>query len=208
MISFPVVLVQRRPRPHGWGTVRSALVSLLAVAVILGMPMKANAGSIEMADGLAASAKTLFESGKYQEALDLYTQAYSTYPTAKYVFGIAGCYVKLGNLPRALDAYEMFTQYEPTPEIMKRVEAETVKIKNMLGQDYGEVFIYSSPSEAQIIIDEISKQNVYSTPTRRWLKEGKHSIFFKKEKYLPRELKLNVKKGEHVYIYAGLKPEK
>ena len=204
MIAFSAVLVPRRPRPHGWGTV---LAGLMAVAV-LGLPMTARAGSIEMADGLAASAKTLFESGKYQEALDLYTQAYSTYPTAKYVFGIAGCYVKLGNLPRALDAYEMFTQYEPTPEIMKRVETETKKIKNMLGKEYGEVFIYSSPSEAQIIVDEISKHNVYSTPTRRWLKEGKHSIFFKKEKHLPRELKLNVKKGEHLYIYAGLKPEK
>ena len=56
-----------------------------------------------------------------------------------------------------------------------------------------------------IIIDEISKQNVYQTPTRRWLKAGDHVIFFKKDGSVPREIKLNVQKGEHLYIYAGLK---
>jgi hypothetical protein len=101
----------------------------------------------------------------------------------------------------------MFTQYEPTPEILKRVQDETSKLKEMLSKEYGEVFVFSSPSEAQIIIDEISKSNVYATPTRRWLKEGEHSIFFKKDKCLPREMKITVKRGEHLYIYAGLKAE-
>jgi len=166
------------------------------------------AGSIEQAEQLANQAKVKFDAGEYQQALDLYTEAYSTYPVAKYVFGIAGCYVKLDKLPRALDAYEMFTQYDSTPEILKRVERETEKLKEMLSKEYGEVFIFSSPSKAQIIIDEISKHNVYQTPTRRWLKDGEHSIFFKKDKCAPREMRIKVKKGEHVYIYAGLKQEK
>jgi len=178
---------------------------MVALACLYATP--AMAGSLEEADALYASAQKLFDEGKFQDALNLYTQAYSTYPNAKYVFGIASCYVKLENLPRALDAYEMFTQYEPTPEILKRVEEETHKIKELLSKEYGEVFVFSSPSEAQIIIDEISKSNVYTTPTRRWLKEGDHSIFFKKDKCLPREMKISVKRGEHLYVYAGLKSE-
>jgi len=181
------------------------LFSGAVVIAFLAIPTLAFAGSIEEADMYAAEAKKLFDAAEYQLALDKYTQAYSTYPQAKYVFGIAGAYVKLGNLPRALDAYEMFTQYEPTPDILKRVQAETVKIKEMLSKQYGEVFVFSSPGEAQIIIDEISKQNVYQTPARRWLKEGAHSIFFKKTDCVPREIKIDVKKGEHIYIYAGLK---
>ena len=175
------------------------------VLVCLAFPAVAQAGSIEQADMFDAEARKFFEAGDYQLALDKYTQAYSTYPQAKYVFGIAASYVKLGNLPRALDAYEMFTQYEPTPEVLKRVQAETVTLKGMLSKEHGEVFVFSSPGEAQIIVDEISKQNVYQTPARRWLKEGPHSIFFKKENCIPREIKVDVKKGEHVYIYAGLK---
>jgi tetratricopeptide (TPR) repeat protein len=181
------------------------LLTSALVLVCLVFPAVAHGGSIEEADMFHAQGKKLFEAGDYQLALDKYTQAYSTYPQAKYVFAIAAAYVKLGNLPRALDAYEMFTQYEPTPEVLARVQKETVTLKGLLSQEYGEVFVFSSPSEAQIIIDEISKQNVYQTPARRWLKEGPHSIFFKKENCIPREIKVDVKKGEHVYIYAGLK---
>jgi len=178
----------------------------LAAALMLVTP--ALAGSVEDAEKMAADAQVQFDAGDYQKALDLFTQAYSTFPKARYVFAIANCFEKLGNLPRALDSYEMFTQYEPTPEVLTRVEAETRKLKELLALEYGEVFIFSSPTGAQIIIDEISKQNVYQTPTRRWLKEGDHSIFFKKDKCAPREMRLTVKKGEHVYIYAGLKEEK
>ena len=181
-------------------------VAVVALSLCLS-PLAAQAGSIEQADALAAQAKTKLDAADYQAALDLYTQAYSTYPQAKYVFSIATCYVKLEKLPRALDAYEMFTQYEPTPEILKRIEAETKKLKALLSQEYGQVFVFSSPSKAQIIIDEISKHNVYQTPARRWLKEGEHSIFFKKDKCVPREMKVTVKKGEHIYIYAGLKQQ-
>lgn len=185
---------------------RTTALGLVAAAFLFAAA-PALAGSIEDAEAAFGNAGKLFEQGKYQDALNLYTQAYSTYPDAKYVFGIANCFVKLDNLPRALDAYEMFTQYEPTPDILRRVQEETAKIKDMLSKDYGEVFLFSSPSEAQIIIDEISKSNVYTTPTRRWLKEGDHSIFFKKDKCLPRELKITVRKGEHIYIYTGLKSE-
>ncbi len=183
-------------------------LNVAALALVLMSSAPALAGSVEDADKMAADAQAQFDAGEFQKALDLFTQAYSTFPKARYVFSIASCYEKLGNLPRALDAYEMFTQYEPTPDVLGRVESETKKLKGMLAQEYGEVFIFSSPTGAQIIIDEISKQNVYQTPTRRWLKEGDHSIFFKKDKCAPREMRLSVKKGEHIYIYAGLKEEK
>jgi tetratricopeptide (TPR) repeat protein len=179
--------------------------ALLLAAALLTIPVAAKAGSIEQADMFAAEGQKLFAAGEYKLALEKYTQAYTTYPQSKSVFGIASCYEALGNLPRALDAYETFTQYEQTDEVLSRIESETRKLKEKLSQDYGEVFIFSSPGGAQIIIDEISKQNVYQTPTRRWLKDGDHVIFFKKEGAVPREIKLSVKRGEHLYVYAGLK---
>jgi tetratricopeptide (TPR) repeat protein len=184
---------------------RQVLAMVFAVALAAGTAL---AGSIEEADGYFNQGQAAFDKGDYQGALDLFTKAYSTYPNAKYVFKIASCYEKLGNLPRALDAYEMFTQYDPTPEVLQRVEEETKRLKDKLAEEYAEVYVFTSPEGAQIIVDEISKQNVYVTPTRRWLKEGEHSIFFKKDGCLPREMKVTVKRGEHLFIYAGLKPEK
>ena len=183
---------------------RSWFALLLAVA-LLALPTAAAAGSIEQSEIFHAEGQKLLAAGEYKLALDKFTQAYTTYPLAKSVFGIASAYEGLGNLPRALDAYETFTQYEQTDEVLGRVEAETRKLKAKLSLEYGEIFIFSSPGEAQIIIDEISKQNVYQTPTRRWLKAGDHVIFFKKDGTVPREIKLSVQKGEHLYIYTGLK---
>jgi tetratricopeptide (TPR) repeat protein len=183
------------------------MLALFLVMATTAAPLYAQVDTLSQADTLAADAKKLFEAKDYKLALDKYTQAYSTYPQAKFVFGIASCYEALGNLPRALDAYEMFNQYEPTKEILARIDTEIKKLKNKLSLEYGEVFIFSSPSTAQLIIDEISKQNVYQTPARRWLKEGEHAIYFQKEGCVPRELRIQVERGEHIYVYAGLKPQ-
>jgi tetratricopeptide (TPR) repeat protein len=182
------------------------LALVVVLALVAGVsPAAAQATSNEQAELHFNAGQKLFSAGEFALALDKFTLAYTTHPQAKYVFSIASCHESLGNLPRALDAYELFTQYEQTAEILKRVEQETRKLKEKLSVEYGEVYIFSSPEGAQIIIDEISKQNVYQTPTRRWLKEGAHAIFFKKEGAVPREIKVDVKRGEHLYIYAGLK---
>lgn len=183
-------------------------LSRFVFLTLLLVPLYAQAASLEDAERLFGEAQKLTDAGQHEQALGLYIQAYSTYPQAKYVFSIASSYVKLGNLPRALDAYEQFTQYDPTPEVLARVQEEARKIKELLSKEYGEVFVFSSPSGVQIIVGEFSKQNTYVTPARRWVKAGQQTILFKKEGFLLRELKLNVEEGEHIYIYAGLKPEK
>ncbi|GEM_PF-4192815 len=182
--------------------------SLLLASLFVLLPASAMAVSLEQAEKFYEDAKKLSDSGQHDQALELYVKAYSTYPQAKYVFGIAGAYVQLGNLPGALDAYEMFNQYDPTPEVLERVQAEIKKLKEMLSREYGEVYLFSSPSKVQIFIGEFSKHNMYTTPVRRWVKAGKQTVLFKKDGFLPRELNLQVEEGDHLYIYTGLKPEK
>lgn len=182
-------------------------VSIMVFTLIL-CSAPALAGSIEDAEAAFNQAQQLLDAGQPENALPLFVKAYSTYPQAKYVFGIATCYEKLGDLPKALEAYEVFTNYDPNPEVLKRVESEMARLKGLLAKDYGEVFVFTSPGEAQVIIGEISKQNIARTPTRRWLKAGRHSLLFKKDGWLPKELPVEVSEGEHVYIFVGLKPEK
>jgi tetratricopeptide (TPR) repeat protein len=91
-------------------TIALAMVLLAAAA----WPAAGLAGPMEEADLLFSQGETLAGQGQWQEALNLFVQAYQTYPKATYVFKIANAYVKLGNLPRALDAYLIFNQYEPS----------------------------------------------------------------------------------------------
>ena len=180
---------------------------LTALAAVLAVATPAAAGSIEEAEALFNTGQQFYNAAKYAEALDSFQKAYSTYPKARYVFFISKSYEALGEWPKALDALELFTEYEPTEEILNKVKAEVARLKAELARDYGEVFIFSSPSEARVFIGEISKHNLKTTPTRRWLKDGEHTVLFQMDGYKPREMKVQVKRGEHVYIYAGLQPQ-
>lgn len=181
-----------------------ALGAVLLLATTL--PGEALGGPIENADMLFSQGETLAGQGQWQEALNLYIQAYQTYPKAQYVFKIAATYVKLDNLPRALDAYLLFNQYEPSDEIGKRISAEVEKLEGLLKQEYGKVFVASSPKGAFVFIDELSKQTKFQTPVVRWLKEGPHSVMFQMDGHMPREIKITVEKGGSLSIYAGLRP--
>lgn len=183
-------------------TIALALVLLTAAA----LPATAMAGPMEEAELLFGQGETLAGQGQWQEALNLFVQAYQTYPKATYVFKIANAYVKLGNLPRALDAYLIFNQYEPSEEVAKRISAEVEKLEGLLKQEYGKVFVASSPAGAFVFIDELSKQTKFQTPVVRWLKEGPHSVMFQKDGHMPREIKITVERGGSLSIYAGMRP--
>ena len=188
-------------------TIRT-ITTMLAAVLLLGaaLPGSAQAAALEDADALFTQGEALAAQGSWKEALNLYIQAYQTYPKATYVFKIATAYVKLDNLPRALDAYLLFNQYEPSDQVAKRIAAEVAKLEGMLKQEYGKVFVASSPRGANVFIDEISKQTRFQTPVVRWLKEGPHSVMFQMDGYLPREIKISVERGGSISIFAGLRP--
>ncbi len=190
---------------HTLRTLRNIALAFVLLAA-WAAPTTALAGPMEEADLLFGQGETLAGQGQWQEALNLYIQAYQTYPKATYVFKIASAYVKLGNLPRALDAYLIFNQYEPSEAVAARIAAEVEKLEGLLKQEYGKVFVASSPGGAFVFIDEISKQTKFQTPVVRWLKEGPHSVMFQKDGYLPREIKITVERGGSLSIYAGLRP--
>ncbi len=183
------------------------LSAVIVCLVLMGSP-QAMATSIEAADQLYAQGKQMADAGNCRDAINLYVKAYSTYPQARYVFGMAACYETLGDLPAALDAYEQFNQYEPSQEVLTRVQAEIDRIKQELSRAYGSVYVFSSPRDSQVFVGQLSRHSLYRTPIRRWLKPGEHSIFFKKDGFQPRELKVTVKEGEHVWVYVGLKADR
>jgi tetratricopeptide (TPR) repeat protein len=185
---------------------RVGIITLLTLVLTLTSAI-ALAGPIENAEVKYKEAQAQEAAGDWGKALDQYIESYQTYPKAQYVFKIATCYVKLGDLPKALDAYLIFNQYEPTKEVAARIQAEIDKLETMLKKDYGKLFIASSPSQAVVFIGEISKQTKFTTPTTRWVKAGNHSIIFNKNGYLPRELQVEVKRGDSISVYAGMKPQ-
>ena len=183
-----------------------SLWTMAMLVAVTALPDAATAGPIEDADALFTQGETLAGQERWQEALGFYIQAYQIYPKATYVFKIASAYVKLGNLPRALDAYLIFNQYEPSEEVARRITTEVEKLEGLLKEEYGKVFVASSPKGAFVFIDEISKQTKFQTPVVRWLKEGPHSVMFQMDGYLPREIQVTVERGGSLSIYAGLRP--
>lgn len=165
------------------------------------------AGPIETSEAIFAQAEKKAAAGDWNGALAQYIEAYQAYPKALYVFRIAASYEKTGDLPKALEAYVLFNQYDPSAEEKARVEAEISRIEGVLTRDFSKLFISSSPEGAFVFVDELTPATRFKTPVTRWAKPGRHSIVFQADGFQPREVSVELKKGETAAIYEGLKPK-
>jgi hypothetical protein len=181
-------------------TLLSLLFSLLVAAPLL-------AGPVERSEELFAAGEQSAAKGDWTTALKGFLDAYQAYPKAVYVFRIAEAYEKLGELPRALEAFVLFNQYDPSPEDKVRVDKEVLRIEALLKATYAKVYLSTSPEGAFVFVDELSPVNRFRTPVTRWLAPGKHSAVFQLDGFLPREINFTVEKGESQGFFEGLKPQ-
>jgi tetratricopeptide (TPR) repeat protein len=165
------------------------------------------AGPVERSEELFAAGQASAAKGDWPGALKGFLDAYQAYPRAAYVFRIAEAYEKLGELPRALEAYVLFNQYDPSPEERARVDQEVKRLEDQLKATYAKVFLSSSPEGAFVFVDELSPVNRFRTPVTRWLAPGKHNAVFQMDGFLPKEVNFTVSKGETLGLYEGLKPK-
>lgn len=83
----------------------STIIVLCAALVPSGAKADDDVAKVEK---LYAEGATLFNSGRYEEALEKFTEAYRTYPAANLLFNIARSHEALGKVDLALDAFRRF----------------------------------------------------------------------------------------------------
>jgi tetratricopeptide (TPR) repeat protein len=89
-------------------------VAALVVPLLLCAPASNAAdGTLEQAKALVSRATVEYNVGRFDQALELYTQAYEKYPKPALLFNIGQCHKLLGHYERALFFYHGYLRENP-----------------------------------------------------------------------------------------------
>lgn len=81
---------------------------LIVVVFLIAHPGKAQVGTKEEMEKIAAVAIEHYQNGEYRAAIDQFERAYAVYPEPNILFNKARCYDKLGDLEKAREYYSRF----------------------------------------------------------------------------------------------------
>lgn len=110
-------------------TLRAQVSTRLVLATLAGTAgqLVAPAGAVaaelrEDAKTLSKRAATAFKLAHFQEALDLYTQAYEAFPAPAFLFNLGQCHKNLGHSERALFFFQGYLRDKPDASNRRAVE--------------------------------------------------------------------------------------
>ena len=154
--------MNQRSHSHPGRTLRSVVAGTVALALgLAAVPSVAWAGPSvqEQVDALNSEAVEKFQAKEYDEAVELFEQAYALQPEPNYLFNIGRIREEQGNLESAVEYYERFVKEPGVPlearekglERLRVAHAafETAELRQVLPS---ERFTTSAPeSTAQVI---------------------------------------------------------
>jgi len=92
-----------------------ARAAFLVAVVVLLAPL-ASGQEAPAPPAAAEAGRVAYDQGRYAEALADFQAAYAADPKPNLLYAIGQAYRKLGDCPRAIEAYEQFLQSEPAPD--------------------------------------------------------------------------------------------
>jgi tetratricopeptide (TPR) repeat protein len=163
----------------------SGAVVLVGLALLVSRPASADEANDLFQKGAAA-----YREGRYEEAIELFRQAYRLHPYAELVYNTGQAHEKLGNIAQALESFREYLRLSPNASdratVEKRIQAlEARQAEKALA----DVDISSTPSAAEVRIDG---RRVGQTPWTGKLEPGAHSITLTLPGYEPLSRQLTV----------------
>lgn len=156
-----------------------------------------------------AQAKTAYDAGDFNKAVDLLIQANRLQPNARLLLNIARSYAKAGDCARSVAYYRAFTRSEEAEESLVKTankEADELKCTSFNRDTSGRILIDSVPTEAKVFIDGAEAG---TTPFEVvMIPKGKRIFRFEKEGFEPFEKEVTVNVEEDSDVSASLSEKK
>jgi tetratricopeptide (TPR) repeat protein len=112
---------------------RTAQVTVVAAILSLAAPVSAQE-EVEAARTLARRGTSLYDLGKYTEALQAFESAYEKKQVPALLFNIAQCHRQLGHLEQAARVYKSYLRTDPPEAAAKQASELLAKVEEALKQ--------------------------------------------------------------------------
>ena len=145
-----------------------------------------------------AQGQSLFEAGKYEEALAVFQSAYDVIPNPIVLMSIAECNVRLGKIEDAVTALDGYLAERPDAKDRPEIEKKLADLRAMPTV----LVVKSTPAGAAIRLD--GKDTGQVTPAELPIERGEHTVEASLKGYDVASTTLTAKLGSHDEIELAL----
>jgi len=155
---------------------------------------------------LEALGRRAFAREQWDDAIAAFEGAYQANPLPKYLFNIARCHQKAGDLGRASHYFERYVEAAPEAKDRRQVHAVAKMLRLKLAKSFTRVQVASSPGGAlvRVKLEGGDRRLEGGTPFAEWLPFGAHNLEVRKEGYEPVRRELVVRPDAPVEMTVEL----
>ncbi len=113
-------------------SLRLALVSALALPVLVPLPARGQGDDMERAREAYSRGQTLFDAGDHAGALTAFVESLDAFPHFRTIFNIALCHEKLGDVAAAVAMYERYVEWPSDVPNREEVRAKAAELRALL----------------------------------------------------------------------------
>lgn len=186
-----------------------AVASTFVIAISISMFSPAHAQDDGPAEEVATRVLQLvkdandeFDRGEYDDALEIYQEAYDLYPDPVLLYRIGLSAEKEGDLPRAVESYEAFLEASDEDDATARRVAK--KLPDLRAELAPVVVVTSTPEGADVFVGEIGDEPAGQTPVELQLASGKQQIIVRLDGYRLVRRDVELENGERQEVEVEL----
>jgi len=147
---------------------------------------------------LIKAAKSAYNRGEFETALEKFRDAYDMYPHPDILYRIALCHERLGEDQEAVRYYRRFLAEVPDAPERPRIEKTIEVIESRI--DKSALAVTTQPQGAVVYIDDEANGAAGYTPTELTLKPGNYKVIVTKDGYDPVEELVEISPGQTVEL--------
>ncbi len=175
----------------------------LVMALLLVAPALASAGAREDAAAKLDAGVAAFRSGRYEEALATFQDAYATYPSDKILFNIGMALGQLGREAAAAQAFDQFLQNVGTDSGDARAGAARSALDRLAAR-LGRLQFGEAAAAAALTVD--GAPVILPAHRMLYVKPGSHTVSAAAPGLVTRRIRVEVRAGEQRAVELELRP--
>jgi len=167
---------------------------------------KAKKKAAKRARRMEKAGKAAYRKGRFDDALIAFEAAYEADGKPRFLYNIARCHEKRGELAKAVGHYERYLEEAPDAEDREAVETQAAFLIKKLQRSMARLDVTSEPSGAGLRIQGEGQKRDVKAPWSGWLAPGRYELSTLLDGYEEETRKIALAVGEDKAVALKLEP--